>query len=274
MPLSLTIAIPVRNEARNLPACLAAIGRDFATRVVVIDSGSEDATAAIAREWGAEVVEFVWDGQFPKKRNWYLREHTPATGWVLFLDADEVLTEDFKAEVRAALSGGGEAVGYWLNYSIYFLGKPLKGGYPLRKLALFKVGAGEYERIDEARWSQLDMEIHEHPVLAGPVGQIRSRIDHRDYRGIEHWVRKHSEYAAWEASRYRARVADAAQQAQWTLFQRIKYRLMDTPLIGLAFFFGCYFLMGGFRDGGRGLAWALLKAGYFTQVYCRIREQR
>jgi len=175
--LNLTIALPTKNEERNLPECLRAIGRDFAKRVVLLDSGSTDRTREIAAEFGAEVLDFRWNGRFPKKRNWFLREHTPETEWVLFLDADEFLTPDFKAALGRALEDATKA-GYWLSYTRYFLGRQLKGGYPLRKLALFRVGAGEYERIDEEQWSHLDMEVHEHPVLEGEIGTIREPIDH------------------------------------------------------------------------------------------------
>lgn len=271
--LDLTIAIPVKNEEANLPACLRAIGNDFTREVVVIDSGSTDKTKSVAAQFGIPVIDFQWNGRFPKKRNWYLREHTPTTKWILFLDADEILTESVRGELRETLPKS-QKVGYWLNYTIYFLGKPLKGGYPLRKLALFQVGAGEYERIEEDEWSHLDMEIHEHPVLNGPVGTIRSRIDHRDLRGAEAWARKHVAYASWEARRYLSCVRDPQVRRSWTPVQRIKYGLMDTPFIGPAFFFGCFLLMGGFRDGLRGLAWAQLKAGYFTQVYARIQEEK
>jgi hypothetical protein len=269
--LNLTIAIPVKNEAANLPDCLEAIGQNFAKEVVIIDSGSTDATVQIACAWGARCISFEWNGHFPKKRNWFLRNHCPETEWVLFLDADECLTADFKRELTKVLADPGDHHGFWISYSIYFLGRPLRGGYPLRKLALLRVGSGEYERIDEARWSRLDMEIHEHPVLDGPVGVIRAKIDHRDTRGLDYWAVKHAEYADWEARRYLAR-AGAAESAAWTFPQKIKYKLMDTPFLALAFFCGCYFLMLGFRDGHRGLAWAVLKAGYFAQVYGRIQE--
>jgi glycosyltransferase involved in cell wall biosynthesis len=99
----LTIAIPARNEERNLSVCLKAIGPDFASSVVVIDSASTDATAAVARRHGAEVIDFNWDGGFPKKRNWFLRHHTPTTPWVLFLDADEILSPQVKREIAEAL---------------------------------------------------------------------------------------------------------------------------------------------------------------------------
>lgn len=271
LPLDLTIAIPVKNEAMNLPGCLEAIGVGLAQKVVILDSGSTDRTREIAMAAGADVLDFRWDGKFPKKRNWYLRNHPPATRWVLFLDADEYLTESFKNELRKALADSSKA-GYWLNYSIYFLGKELKAGYPLRKLALFRSGAGEYERIEEEQWSQLDMEVHEHPVLVGDLGEIHSKIDHQDFRGVTHYVTKHNDYSSWEASRFLKTHTGSVERSTWTWKQRIKYRLMRSPLIGPVYFVGAYLMMGGFRDGSRGLAFAILKAAYFTQVYCKIRE--
>ena len=95
---SITIAISTKNEEKNLPACLQAIG-NFA-RVVVIDSGSTDCTKQIATNFSAEVIDFKWNGKFPKKRNWYLQNHTPQTAWILFLDADEYLTPAFKKELQ------------------------------------------------------------------------------------------------------------------------------------------------------------------------------
>ncbi|MBC6608749.1 glycosyltransferase family 2 protein [Hymenobacter sp. BT188] len=273
--LDLTIAIPVRNEEKNLPGCLAAIGKDFAFNVVLIDSGSIDATPAIAKEHGVELVHFEWNGEFPKKRNWFLRNYPIKTKWILFLDADEYLTPAFKNELRTTLGRDhDQKAGYWLNYTIYFLGKELKGGYPLRKLALFQVGAGEYERIDEKQWSHFDMEVHEHPILAGEVGFLNSKIDHQDFRGVSHYVSKHNEYASWEAARYLNLSSIEPNSASWTWKQRLKYKLMNTILIGPAFFCGSYFFHGGFRDGGRGLAFAIFKMAYFTQIYCKIRESK
>jgi glycosyltransferase involved in cell wall biosynthesis len=270
--LDLTIVIPVRNEEKNLKGCLDAIGNDLAKKIVVVDSMSTDNTRQIALDAGVEVIQFDWDGKFPKKRNWFLRNHKPSTQWVLFLDADEFLTPEFKQELRGKLATGENVVGYWLNYTIYFLGEKLRGGYPLDKLALFKVGAGEYEKIDEERWSKMDMEIHEHPILDGKVGSIKSKIDHQDFRGVAHYVTKHNDYAWWEAKRFLHAANDPGIRNSWTWKQKLKYRLMKTPMIGPAYFLGSYFLLGGFRDGSRGLAFAILKMAYFTQVYCRIRE--
>lgn len=275
--LDLTIAIPIKNEEKNLGGCLDAIGTDFAKKIVVIDSGSTDNSKLIAAKNEVEVVDFKWDGKFPKKRNWFLRNHTPSTKWILFLDADEYLTADFKSDLRNALSANtdkDEIVGYWLNYSIYFLGRKLKGGYPLTKLALFKVGAGEYEKIEENQWSNMDMEIHEHPILNGKTAVIKSKIDHRDFRGLDSYIDKHNQYAAWEAARFSQILKDADLRKQFTWKQRMKYKLINSVWIGPVFFLGSYIFMGGFRDGSRGFAFAILKMSYFTQIYCRLKEYK
>ena len=270
--LDLTIVIPTKDDAERLDACLEAVGENFAAEVVVVDSRSSDQTSEVCDRHNATLLQFDWDGRFPKKRNWLLRNHTPPTRWVLFLDSDEILTDDLKSELRRELPRSDQD-GYWLSYSIYFLGKELRFGYPLKKLALFRVGAGEYERIEESRWSNLDMEIHEHPVIDGPVGEIRSKIDHRDFRDVSHYISKHNEYSSWEAHRFLQMRGEESHQSL-TLKQRIKYRLVESPFGGLMYFFGTYFLMRGFLDGARGLAFALLKMAYFTQVYCKIRELR
>ncbi len=162
--------------------------------------------------------------------------------------------------------------GFLLSYTNYFLGRRLRGGYPLRKLALFRVGQVEYERIEEDHWSNCDMEVHEHPIVSGSVGLIRSRIDHRDLRGIDSYMAKHNQYAAWEAHRLFSHRHHSRSAASWKPHQRLKYRLITSPWGGLAFFLGSFFLMGGWRDGSTGFAFCLLKAGYFTQIACRLRE--
>ena len=100
--LDLTIVVPVKNEEKNLPRCLREL-RGFAHQVVVVDSSSTDRTPQISDEFGVQYVNFVWNGQFPKKRNWILRNHPLTTEWVLFIDADEYLTDEFRAELEKRL---------------------------------------------------------------------------------------------------------------------------------------------------------------------------
>ena len=259
--LPVTVAVPVRNEERGLAACLERLKRF--ERVVVIDSGSTDRTCDIARAHGAEVVQFAWNGRFPKKRNWFLRNHAPVTPWVLFLDADELVDDAFCDDLARTLPDTPHA-GFWLTYDNWFLGRRLRHGTPNRKLALFRVGDGEYERIEEDRWSNLDMEIHEHPVLQGSVGEIRTRIDHRDDRGLEHWKRRHAEYAAWEAQRtFRMRAAGSGPVEGR---QALKYRVLGKWWLPAVYFLDGYVRRLGVLDGWQGLCHAWLKARYFAQI--------
>jgi len=268
--LPITVAIPVRNERVGLPACLAAVGHRFED-VVVVDSASTDGTADIAHQSGVRVVSFQWNGRFPKKRNWFLRTHPPTTPWVLFLDADEFIDDAFCDELARVLPTTSHS-GFWLNYDNWFMGRRLRHGTPNRKLALFRVGAGEYERIEEDRWSHLDMEIHEHPVLQGSIGEINARIDHRDDRGLEHWKRRHDAYAAWEAERTIR--LDAAALEQLTPRQRDKYRSLPHRWLPIAYFIDQYIRRLGFLDGRAGLWHAWHKSLYFADIGRRIRAAR
>lgn len=272
-PLPITIVVPTRNEERNLDACLSRLVSFAETWVV--DSRSTDGTRAIADRHGVRWIDFDWSGDFPKKRNWVLANHPPATPWVLFLDADERLTDAFVAELRQALAGERPEVGFWLNYTNHFMGRVLRHGVPQRKLALFRVGAGHYERIDDKRWSNLDMEVHEHPMLDGAIGEIKSPIDHLDFRGIDHYIARHNAYASWEAKRHADLMTrgDAAWAAL-TPRQRTKYRNLSRWWFAPAYFAGTYFLKLGFLDGGAGFHHAFLKMLYFYEIRLKILGAR
>jgi len=270
---NVTVVIPVKNEADNLRRCIP-----LATKlghVLVVDSGSTDETPAVARKLGAEVLEFVWDGKFPKKRNWTLRNYDFATEWVLFLDADEFISDAFIAEVREAITET-DKVGFRLNFENHFMGKKLRGGDPFRKLALFRPDSGEYEQIDEDNWSPLDMEVHEHPILKGLVGEIKAPIEHNDFRGLKHSIRKHNEYSSWEAMRYIRLMSKDKENVDWkdlTERQRKKYKNLSKWWFAPAYFIVSYLFKKGFLDGSAGFHFALMKAIYFYQVRLKIIER-
>ncbi len=269
--LPLTVVTPVKNEARNLPTCLASL--ETVAHVVVVDSNSSDDTCEIARQWGAEVLQFDWAGGFPKKRNWVLQTYRFQTDWVLFLDADETLTPAFLAELGPALEREGVA-GYWLNYDNHFLGRVLRHGVPQRKLALFRVGAGFYERIEDSGWSRLDMEVHEHPILTGTIEELTARIDHRDFRGLHHYIARHNDYSTWEAERLRALENDPAAWTGLTARQRLKYRNLTRWWFAPVYFLNAYVLKLGFLDGAAGFVHAALKLSYFFEIRLKVLERR
>src|SRR3981081_4512383 len=99
--LPVIVIVAARNEARNLPSCLAAL-RDVG-EVYVIDSQSSDATPEIARQFGAKVVQFHYRGGWPKKRQWAIETLPLAYDWILLLDADEAVTPELSEEIRRSI---------------------------------------------------------------------------------------------------------------------------------------------------------------------------
>lgn len=265
--LPVTVVVPVKNEEGNLPKCLARLKR-FA-HVVVVDSGSTDRTKQIASEFDAEVLLFKWDGLYPKKRNWVLLNYKFETAWVLFLDADEYVTDVFLDALGEAIEST-DVAGFWLRYTNHFLGRELRYGVPQRKLSLFKVGAGLYEKIDESNWSNLDMEVHEHPIIVGKIGEIKEPIRHEDYSGLDRFLGKHIQYARWEANRYHT--LDLADGSKFTRRQIVKYRNMNRPWFPWVYFIYSYGLRLGFLDGGPGFLYAFYKLWYFVSIRRMILE--
>lgn len=265
-----TVVIPAKDEAGTIGEVVLKASR--LGSVVVIDSHSTDGTEHFAREAGAKVVQFNWDGKYPKKRNWILRQNIIAARWVLFLDADEFITDDFVMEVRETLPETGHG-GFWLNYDNFFLGRKLCGGDPFRKLALFRTGHGEYEKIPEVSWSDFDMEVHEHPVIEGSVGEIMSPIQHNDYRGLKHYIDRHNEYSEWEARRFLSlQRGDIESWNHLSKRQQRKYRNLPKWWLAPAYFLMSYIVKGGFKDGSSGFHFALMKAIYFYQIRLKITE--
>jgi glycosyltransferase involved in cell wall biosynthesis len=238
--------------------------------VIVLDSGSDDKTCEIARSHNAEVHTFKWNGKYPKKRNWYLINNKEDLDWVLFLDADEILTDAAINEIRSKTLSAKE-VGFYLNYRVKFEGKYLKYGIKQRKLALFRVGSGLYEKIDETSWSNFDMEIHEHPILTGKVGKIKNFLLHDEYKGPVNFMEKHLEYAKWEAKR--CKEIDVKTYTNFNFRQQIKYTLLKRWWLSQFYFMLGAIAFMGVLDGRRGVRYLRLKKWYFHTIYILLKHQ-
>jgi hypothetical protein len=270
-PLPVTVILPVRREPAQVADILPLLG-EF-ERVIVVESADDAVTRNLAGRHGADFRVFSWPGGYPKKRTWAALTCDVTTPWILFLDADERPTPGFVDELRRTLPRT-DAMGFWLGYDTVFLGRRLRFGIPQRKLALMRTGAGAYEAIDDPGWTDLDMEVHEHLVVEGTVGVIRAPLVHLDCKTIDAYVRRHNTYATWEASRHAALSNTPERWHELTFRQRVKYRLVGSPVFPPLYFVLQYFLRLGFLDGAAGARFALLKAGYFAEVGAKIAEQR
>lgn len=265
--IPITVVVSVKNEALNLPSCLDKLKRF--DQIIVVDSGSTDDTINIATQMGAEVMQFEWNGKFPKKRNWALQNGNLRHEWILFLDADEFVTEEFVNEV-AEKTLDPNYNGFTIQFENYFMGRKLKYGYGFQKSALFKKSKGAYEKIEEDLWSHLDMEVHEHPIIEGKVGVIKSKVVHKDFKNLEHYIAKHNAYSSWEAQRYLQ--LKESKNELLSLNQKIKYGLLNTGLLPAVYFLGAYFLKLGFLDGKEGFYLARFKSHYFFQIQTKVNS--
>ena len=144
-----SVVVPIKNEAENLPRCLASIA--WADEIFVVDSQSTDGSPRIAEELGARVVQFEFNGTWPKKKNWALENLPFRNEWVFILDADEVLPAGAEAEFRAALADPGATAGFWINRRFMFMGRWLRHAYyPNWNLRLFRHSLGRYEKLTDA----------------------------------------------------------------------------------------------------------------------------
>ena len=94
------------------------------------------------------------------------------------------------------------------------------------------------------------MEVHEHPVLKGPVGEISAPIDHLDFQGLHHFINRHNSYSTWEANRYLQLGADPKDLRRFSRRQIAKYRYIARWWFPLAYFMLTYIVRGGFFTTG------------------------
>jgi glycosyltransferase involved in cell wall biosynthesis len=260
-----SVVVPIKNEAGNLPRCLDSIR--WADEIFVVDSQSTDGSIEIAQKHGAQVVQFQFNGTWPKKKNWALENLPFRNEWVFILDADEVLPPEAEQEFAQAIAGAGELAGYWINRRFMFMGKWLRHSYyPNWNLRLFRHSLGRYEKLTGADTRSGDNEVHEHVIVRGPTARLRCEMDHYAFPTVEVFVEKHNRYSNWEArvSAGRKLSGSAAQISSGEVGRRRKLKQFSQrlPFRPLLRFLYIYVWQKGFLDGREGYYFARLHALY------------
>ena len=274
--LPVSVIIPVRNEAKNLPRSLRALKN--VGEVYVIDSQSTDETIEIARSYDARVVQFHYQGGWPKKRQWAVNTLPLAYDWILLIDADEMLTPELAEEIRIAIQNPA-IDGYFILLRTQFLGRVLRhGDVGLWKLSLFRRGKGRYEcRLKEQDASMADMEVHEHVVVEGETAKLRNPLIHHNVESLSRYIQKHDEYSNWESRVLLQGGDDAelppsllgtqAQRRRW-----LKRKLFAVPGSPALLFLYRYLLRLGFLDGVPGLIYCGFQAVQMFHTKAKIYE--
>ncbi len=264
--IPLSVLIPIRNEAANLPRCLASVA--WADEIFVVDSQSADGSQKIAEEHGARIVQFAFNGIWPKKKNWALENLPFKHEWVFILDADEVMPPSAEDEFRRIVTASEPALtGYWINRRFRFMGRWLRHAYyPNWNLRLFKHRLGRYEKLTDTDTQSGDNEVHEHIIVQGATGHLACEMDHYAFPSVEVFVEKHNRYSNWEArvalDRHLSGSGGRLQKSRVSLRRSLKQLSHRLPFRGLLRFLFVYVWQRGFLDGREGFYFARLHGFY------------
>ena len=245
-PPELTLLVMTRNEAATIARCLDSV--PFAAEKIVIDSGSTDQTVSIASAHGARVVHQPWLG--------YGAQRVFATGlathpWILFLDADEWLSDELAVSIRTALPkfAAEKIAAAKFKRCTWFLGAPMRWYRPLTAQTVTRL----YHR-DRATWNT--SRVHESLITNGAVVALRGRLMEHGVPTLLHRQLKDLEYAELKVRDWLA--SGARPKVVWS-----------APFVFMAAFLKEYLLRLGILDGSRGAVAAWLAANY--AAYKRLR---
>lgn len=234
------------NEERRLAACLERL--QWADEIVVVDSGSTDATREIAEKYTSRVIEIPWQGFGPQKQS---AVELASHDWVFVVDCDELVTSQLADEIMTLLGQADLKAGYDVPRRTFIGNKPIKhcGWYPDRTVRLFdRTKAGFSESL-----------VHECVVVNGKMGNLNHDLLHYSYAGIGDMLPKIGQYSdLW------------AQQ----IFNTGKNcSLLALLLKPTAAFIKVYLIKRGFLDGFEGLAIAVSTAFLTFLKYAKLRER-
>ena len=239
---SLSVVIVAKNEARNIAECVASAS--FADEVLVLDSNSTDATAALAAQAGARVITTDWPGYGPQVARGF---GLATSAWVLSLDADERIGDALRAEVLAAVRSSGYD-GYRIPRLSEFCGRFIRhsGWRPDYTLRLGR----------RARAGFTDHFLHAHMTVDGRVGELQASLVHYSYPDIGDVLEKLDRYSSGHARDLLAAGRSAS--------------VGKAVMHGLTAFIRTYFLRLGFLDGAHGLMLAIYNAEYTYYKYIKL----
>jgi glycosyltransferase involved in cell wall biosynthesis len=185
-----SVIILTYNEEVNIKACLES-AKNLTNEIFLVDSYSTDRTLEIAREYTEKIFQNAWV-HWAHQRNWALDNLPISYEWVLFLDADERLTDGLKQEIANTLTGSYQLLeGYYIKRKFYFMGRWLKhGGYQadyilrlIKRNQARSIGSGAREYV----------------IVQGELGRLKNPMIHEDKKDLAFWIDKHNKLALLEA---------------------------------------------------------------------------
>jgi len=266
----ISVIVLTKNEEKGLADTLRQL-KEF-DEVVVVDSNSEDSTVRIAHAHNARVVNFTWDGQYPKKKQWAIENSGVRNNWILLLDADEYPSPALLAELRAMgpdLENSPNGA-FDIHLLYRFGGRLLRHGHVVTKRSLIHSERSKFPEVDDLSAPGIrEVEGHYQPESSGPIGKLSYRLIHDDKDPVTTWFARHNRYSDWEAHlrMNSALRTEIASKRSW------KGQVFDAvPFKPLVFFFYAWVLRAGFLDGRAGFDYAVALAMYYWQIGTKYRE--
>jgi glycosyltransferase involved in cell wall biosynthesis len=254
MPGMLSVAIITLNEEANIARTLSSV--QFADEVIVLDSGSTDRTLEIASSFpNVKVGSQPWKG-FAAQKNDAIERCTGT--WVLSLDADEKLSTELQAEIRALLPRNPDADAYLLRRRNLFLRRWIRHGgyYPDPKLRLFRRNLANF--APPARFS--DRPVHETIAFDGKLETLNYDIIHHAYPTVETCLEQMDKYSTLGAE---ILVKKREVSESWAA---IFWNILVAPQLS---FIENYFFRLGFLDGREGFLIHAYHSTYMSWTYAK-----
>lgn len=265
----ISVVIVTKNEESRISDCLKTV-RPYFSDIWVVDSQSQDQTVEIARRYGARIIDFQWNGAYPKKYGWCLENLDELQDWVLFLDADEWMSEDLAREIEAL---DFSCAGYFIKARYRIGNRVLKFGLKNNKLCLINRHKMRYPHVkDLGIEGAYEIEGHYQPVLrAGykreKIGQLKNEMIHCTDLDSPEWLEKHQRYARWEAMMDVKKLWPKQNSTKRIILKMI---FKSLPFRSLNAFIHSYVFKLGVLDGWSGFDMAVSRYRY----YCMINNEK
>jgi glycosyltransferase involved in cell wall biosynthesis len=260
MDYQLTVVILTYNESIHVRRAIENV-RDWADKIIVLDSYSKDNTAEIAQDLGVEVICRDFDN-YKNQREFAINYCKGITEWMFFLDADEYILGELKKEIKASLNHAS-IDGFYMARRFIFMGRWIKHGgyYPTYLLRLFR-----------PRVATVDQVINEHVEVEGATQMLKHDFVDHNLKGLEFWINKHNQYTTHEktilmdcklekAKTKKLSLSKQVSRKKW-LKERV-WNHMPLLLRPFIYFPYRYIVRFGFLDGKEGLIFHFLQGFWF-----------
>lgn len=254
MKNNITVVILTYNEEENLPYALKNL-KGFTDEIIILDSYSKDNTVNLAEEFGAKVFYRKFDN-FSAQRKYALNKLPIKNEWIFVLDADEILTDELKNEIRDIIDDT-DCDAFIIKRRFYWKGKWIKRGYyPTKLLRLGRKGLIDCD----------DRPINEHIICkTNKVGYLNSDFIDYNRKGLSEWIEKHNNYSTREAKQLIDNEYEKynffGSQYERKRWIRVNIWNKMPPIIRPFFYFIYrYIIKGGFLDGKEAFMYHFLHA--------------